>query len=98
SERRLTAGGYLPDFFSILPQESFSGRVRLKTRLLGVESGSRQKKPTRSNWKRSSSLALAREGSSLAPVRISRELGLRLLRTLSPSSKSPGLALVKSLS
>ena len=34
---------YAPDFFSILAQESLSARVRLKTRLPGVESGSRQK-------------------------------------------------------
>ena len=36
-------GSYAPDFFSIFVQESFSGRVRLKTRLPEVESGSRQK-------------------------------------------------------
>ena len=39
----LIAGGYAPAFFSILAQESFSGRVRLKTRLFGVLSGSRLK-------------------------------------------------------
>jgi hypothetical protein len=50
--RSLTGGIYVDtaydtDFFSILAQESLSGRVRLKTRCAGVEpgveSGSRQK-------------------------------------------------------
>ena len=41
---RIAAMGiYAPDFFSILAQESFRGRVRLKTRFPGVVSGSRQK-------------------------------------------------------
>ncbi len=37
-------------FFSIFAQVSFSATVRLKTGLLGVESGSAQKYPRRSNW------------------------------------------------
>ncbi len=37
-------------FFSIFAQVSFNATVRLKTGLLGVESGSAQKYPRRSNW------------------------------------------------
>jgi hypothetical protein len=40
---RLRLDLYAPAFFSILDKESFNLRVRLKTRLAGVKSGSRQK-------------------------------------------------------
>ncbi len=44
AESRMVAGtSYAPAFFSIFAQVSLSGRVRLKTRLPGLESGSTQK-------------------------------------------------------
>ena len=78
-----------------LGQVSFSGSVRLKIFLPSVESGSTQKYPTRSNWKRSPGLAPASEGSNLASLTISSELGLRLSRTSWPSSRSYGSGLRK---
>src|ERR1700686_4355056 len=72
--------------FSILAQVSFRATVRLKTGFPGAESGSTQKYPSRSNWKRLPAVALASDGSSLASVRISSEFGLRFAVKSCPSS------------
>jgi len=49
---------------SILAQVSLSPTVRLKTRCPGLVSGSTQKYPIRSNWKRSPTRASRSRGST----------------------------------
>src|SRR5690606_33229041 len=74
------------------PQESRRVTVRLNTRSPGRECLlSAQKWPSRSNWKRSSGVALASVGSARQPVSTTSESGLILSRKLPPSSVLSGL-------
>src|SRR5271157_4247179 len=84
--------------FSIFAQVSRNGTVRLKTSAPGFESGSTQKYPSRSNWQRSPGFALASDGSSLAFVNTSSDLGLRLAVNSCPSGTSVGSSLVNRFS
>jgi hypothetical protein len=67
--------------------------MRLKTKPSGTESGSIQKYPSLSNWKRLPVAASARPGSTKQFFRTSRELGL--MSVLKSPLSSPGVAFVK---
>src|SRR5215469_17260229 len=92
------AWSYAPAFFSIFAHVSFSGKVRLNTSFSAVESGSRQKYPTRSNWYGAPTFASASESSNFASATTSRELGFTLSRKLPPSGTSWGFGFENSLS
>src|SRR5690606_2886900 len=73
-------------------QESRRVSGRLNAGLPGRESLlPAQKEPSRSNWKRSSGVALASDGSARQPVSTTSESGLILSRKLPPSSVLSGL-------
>ncbi len=82
--RSASRSGRFPYFLKL----SFRLTLRLNTRCPGPESLlSRQKYPSRMNWKFAGATASPRPASTLQPVRISRELGFsQSIKSLSAAS------------